>query len=196
MADATWLWPYNGAGPLMDAQRAMGLVRSQANYLGLNATRIGFMGFSAGGHLTAHISTSFAKRAYARIDAADNVPCRPDFVLMVYPAYLVNETVAGDSSQLSHIMLNVTAAHPTAFLAQTEDDGVHCENSINYYLALKAANAPPSELHVYPDRNHQAQHGYGRCLRPPIHDNEVCTWPQNAAAFLHRLGLVSQKAVT
>ena len=60
--------------------------------------------------------------------------CRPDFALMVYPAYLVNETVAGDTRRgLSQLMLNVSADHPTAFLAQTEDDGVHCENSINYY---------------------------------------------------------------
>jgi acetyl esterase/lipase len=178
-----------GAGPLMDAQRAMGLVRSQAATLKLNASRIGFMGFSAGGHLTAHISTSFATRAYPRIDAADDSSCRPDFAMMVYPAYLVNETA--DDSRLNQIMLNVTSAHPTAFLAQTEDDGIHCENSINYYLALKAANAAPSELHVYPDRNHDAKHGYGRCLRPPIHNNEVCTWPQNAEAFMLRLGVIA-----
>jgi acetyl esterase/lipase len=183
-----------GEGPLIDAQRAMGMVRGKAASLGLNSSRIGFMGFSAGGHLAAHISTNNTRRAYPRIDGWDDVPCRPDFALMVYPAYLVNETVAGDTRGLSQLMLNVSADHPTAFLAQTEDDGVHCENSINYYLALKAAKAPPSELHVYPDRNREAQHGYGRCLRPPVHDNEVCSWPVNAAAFLRRLGVAPSTA--
>ena len=182
-----------GLGPLMDAQRAMGLVRSRVADLGLNASRIGFMGFSAGGHLTAHLSTSFTARAYAHVDAADDHSCRPDFVMMIYPAYLVNETVPGDIHGLHQIMLNVTAAHPKAFLVQTEDDGIHCENSINYYLALKTAGAPPSELHVYPDRNHEAQHGYGRCLHPPIHNNEVCSWPENAAEFLRRLGILTNR---
>ena len=58
--------------------------------------------------------------------------------------------------------------------------------------ALKNANATraPSELHVFPDRNHEAIHGYGRCLRPPIKDNEACGWPANAARFMTGLGLL------
>lgn len=88
-------------------------------------------------------------------------------------------------------MLNVSTDHPPSLLIQTEDDGVHCENSIHYYLALKSAKAPPSELHVYPDRNHQAQHGYGRCMFPPIADNEVCGWTRNARVFLQRLGVAA-----
>ena len=65
--------------PLQDAQRAIGLVRSRAKEYGLNASKIGFTGGSAGGHLTAHISTTFASRAYAHVDEADDVSCRPDF---------------------------------------------------------------------------------------------------------------------
>ena len=97
--------------------------------------------------------------------------------------------MAGDDSGLSQIMLNVTADHPPAFLVQTEDDGLHCENAVNYFMRLKSVKAPPAELHIYPDRNHEAQHGYGRCMRPPIHDNEVCSWTQNAASYLAHLGV-------
>jgi len=173
-----------GTAPLIDAQRAVGMVRHRAPALGLNASRIGFIGFSAGGSVTAHIATNNTRRAYPAVDAADAVSCRPDFVMMVYPAYLVN----GTSDEL--MAEKVTSAHPPAFLAQTEDDGIHCENSIFYYLALKRAGAPPSELHVYPDRNHKAMHGYGRCLRPKIENNEVCGWTSNAAQFMLRLGVL------
>jgi acetyl esterase/lipase len=70
---------------LMDAQRAMGLARANAEAWGFNASRIGFMGFSAGGHLTAHVSTTWAQRAYPRVDPADDLSCRPDYALLVYP---------------------------------------------------------------------------------------------------------------
>ena len=110
----------------MDAQRAVGMVRHRAAALGLNASRIGFIGFSAGGSVTAHIATNNTRRAYPAVDAADSVSCRPDFVMMVYPAYLVN----GTSDEL--MAEQVTSAHPPAFLAQTEDDAIHCENSIFY----------------------------------------------------------------
>lgn len=159
----------------------------RAKSLRLNTSRVGFIGFSAGGHLTAHISTNNSARLYPRVDAADDLSCRPDFAMMVYPAYLINETSA--TSDTTQVMLNVTADHPPAFLAQTEDDGIKVQNSVYYYLALKGANATPSELHVYPDRNHDAIHGYGRCLRPQITDNEVCQWTTNAQIFMAQLGL-------
>ena len=95
------------------------------------------MGFSAGGHVTAHVSTTCyagQARAYPRIDAADDLSCKPDFSMMVYPAYLINETVPGNTRGLSQVMLNVTSEHPPAFLAQTEDDGIKVENSLYYYL--------------------------------------------------------------
>jgi acetyl esterase/lipase len=75
--------------PLQDAQRAIGLVRANAKQYGLNASRIGFTGGSAGGHLTAHISTTFAARAYAKVDASDEVSCRPDFSIFQYPWMLL-----------------------------------------------------------------------------------------------------------
>ena len=76
-------------GPLQDAQRAVSLVRSRAKEWGLDPQRIGMLGFSAGGHLTALASTNFDKRAYETIDPIDQVSCRPDFAVLVYPGGLV-----------------------------------------------------------------------------------------------------------
>ena len=113
-------WLAFGEAPLMDAQRAMGLVRANADWLGLNASRLGFIGFSAGGHLTAHLSTTSSadrphaalRRNYRRVDAADDLSCRPDFSLLVYPWALVEDATR------SELTLNVTSGHPPAFLTQ------------------------------------------------------------------------------
>ena len=75
----------------MDAQRALSLVRSKAKEWGIDPKRIGMLGFSAGGHLTAWTSTNFDKRAYEPIDDVDKVSCRPDFTVLIYPAYLANK---------------------------------------------------------------------------------------------------------
>ncbi|HRX81335.1 MAG TPA: alpha/beta hydrolase, partial [Pirellulaceae bacterium] len=74
--------------PLQDAQRAMSIVRSHADEWGIDAKRIGILGFSAGGHLSAATSTNFDKRNYDAIDDVDAVSCRPDFAILIYPAYL------------------------------------------------------------------------------------------------------------
>ena len=78
--------------PLQDAQRAMALVRAGAakgTWPGINASRVGFTGFSAGGHLTAHLSTAWRVRTYARQDAADDISSRPDFSVFMYPWMLL-----------------------------------------------------------------------------------------------------------
>eukprot|EP00908_Phaeocystis_cordata_P008142 Transcript_18810.p1 GENE.Transcript_18810~~Transcript_18810.p1 ORF type:complete len:343 (-),score=59.27 Transcript_18810:526-1554(-) len=175
-----WL-PFGGA-PLQDAQRAMGLVREAAvsqPALGLNASSIGFIGFSAGGHLSAHIATtcsaSPAARAYPPVDAADARSCRPDFSLLVYPWQLSEDA----------LHLNVTAAHPPAFVAQAWDDPAApiLDCSLPYYTRLKQAGAPASELHIYP----AGGHGYGRCTVGASKQmtEEVCTWDKRAAQWLH-----------
>ena len=103
------------AAQTMDAQRAMGVARLHAAAWGLNASRLGFTGFSAGGHLTARISTNWAARLYARVDAADDLPCRPDFSLLIYPwALLANNFI--NSTELSP-ELAVSASHPPACFA-------------------------------------------------------------------------------
>ena len=81
--------PYpKSSAPLEDAQRAFGIVRSHAAEWHIDPNRIGVLGFSAGAHLAAALSTHFDQRLYAPIDAADKLSCRPDFAVIVYPAYL------------------------------------------------------------------------------------------------------------
>lgn len=181
----SWL-PFGGA-PLIDAQRAMGLVRSRAKSLGLRDDRVGFIGFSAGGHLSGHLAATAGAqphaRAYPRIDAADALSCRPDFNLMIYPWCLIGHV--GDCQQNTNLTVNVpvSSKNPPAFLVQAEDDPVHSENALEYFLALKTRSAPPSELHVYPNGGH----GYGRCTigASKSRHGEVCSWPERAASFLN-----------
>jgi len=183
-------WLPFGAAPLMDAQRAMGLVRRGAAdggaWPGINTSKVGFMGFSAGGHLTGHLNVDWERRAYDHIDAADALPCRPDASMMIYPWRSVsqppvNEPPSGASA------LNVSARTPPTMLVQAEDDPVHVENALYYWLALKQKGAPPSELHLYP----RGGHGYGRCTMPVLNAtwHEVCTWPDRGATFLRTLGM-------
>ncbi len=113
------------APPLQDAQRAFGLVRSHAAEWGIDPHRIGVMGFSAGGHLAAALSNNYEKRTYEAVDAADAVSCRPDFALLIYPAYL---TVKEEGDKLAP-ELPVTANTPPSFLIQAEDDGVRVETA-------------------------------------------------------------------
>ena len=126
------------AAPLQDAQRALGLVRQRASEWGIDPRRIGILGFSAGGHLAAALSNNYEKRTYESIDSADQVSCRPDFTLLIYPAYL---TVEKEGDKLAP-ELPVTAQTPPTFLLQTEDDGIRVETSLFYYLALKKAKVP------------------------------------------------------
>lgn len=172
-------WLSFGEAPLMDAQRALGMVRYHAKDFGLDANKIGFMGFSAGAHLTAHLSTNYTARAYPRMDAADDESCRPDFSLIVYPWKLVRDT------DLTTLTLEITSSTPPFFIAQAEDDHVHVENAVFWMLGLKRAKAPPSELHVYP----RGGHGYGRCTIGSTSWHEVCTWPHRAALYLRTLGV-------
>jgi acetyl esterase/lipase len=139
------------AAPLEDAQRAFGLVRSNAKEWGIDPNRIGVLGFSAGGHLAAALCAT-PERTYPTVDGADRLSCRPDFSVLVYPGYLTvkeeNDKVAPDVS--------VTTNTPPTFLVMAQNDPVRVENVLHYFLALKQAKVP-SELHVYPTGGH----GYG-----------------------------------
>ena len=168
------------AAPLQDAQRALGLVRSHATEWKLDPHRIGIMGFSAGGHLSAAASTRFALRTYEPVDAADQVSCRPDFTLLIYPAYLVHP----DTGPALAPELTVTSNTPPTFLFQAEDDGVHVECSLYYYLALKQAKVP-AEMHLFP----AGGHGYG--LRGT--EAAPAAWPKLAADWLRRQGVLDKK---
>lgn len=161
--------------PLQDVQRAISLVRSKAEELNLDPQRIGVMGFSAGAHLAAMASTSYDKRTYPEVDAADKVSCKPDFCLLVYPAYLdgPNFTIAPE--------LKVTAQTPPTMLVQTEDDKSYINSSLFYYYALKEAGVPAT-MHLYS----KGGHGYG--LRDT--GNAVNEWPYRAEEWFMELGVI------
>jgi acetyl esterase/lipase len=171
--------PYpKSAAALQDAQRALGIVRQHAAEWHIDSNRIGVLGFSAGAHLSAALSTHFDKRLYDSIDPADQLSCRPDFALIIYPGYL------GDSAEnmATNPEIKPTGQTPPTFIVQAEDDPVHVENATNYFLQLKNAKVP-AELHIYAEGGH----GYGlrRTALP------VTTWPDTAAIWLHTIGMLS-----
>jgi acetyl esterase/lipase len=165
---------------LQDAQRAVGMVRQHAAEWNIDPERVGVLGFSAGGHLSAALSTHFDKRLYDVVDDADKLSCRPDFAVIVYPGYLA----IADQGMAPNPEIHPTANTPPTFLVQAEDDPVHVENALVYFSLLKAAKVP-AELHIYA----AGGHGYG--LRRT--DLPVTTWPQAAAVWLHTIKMLPQK---
>jgi len=136
-------------GPLLDAQRAVSLVRSRAAEWGIDPKRIGMVGFSAGGHLALATATSFEKRLYEPIDAVDAVSCRPDFAVLCYSGYLK----AKDKDETSP-GIRVPAGTPPILLAHSTDDKISdAEHSVFMYLALKRAGIA-AELHIYATGDH------------------------------------------
>ena len=170
--------PYpKSAAALQDAQRALGLVRQHAAEWKIDPNRVGVLGFSAGGHLAAAISNHYEQRLYDPIDAADQLSCRPDFAVIVYPGYLA----LADQNFAPNPDIHPTANTPPTFLVQAEDDPVHVENAVVYFMALKNVKVP-SELHVYA----QGGHGYGlrRTERP------ITTWPESVETWLHTIKIL------
>lgn len=159
---------------LQDAQRALGIVRSHAEEWHIDPHRIGVLGFSAGGHLVAALSTHFDHRLYDPVDAADQLSCRPDFAVIIYPGYLA----LSEQNFAPNPEIHVTGKTPPTILVQTEDDPVHVENSTVYFLALKNAEVP-AEIHLYAEGGH----GYG-LRRSPL---PVTTWPQTVETWLHTI---------
>ncbi len=167
------------APPLQDAQRALGLVRSRAKEFGFDPARIGVLGFSAGGHLAAALSASVAQRTYPAVDAADAVSCRPDFSVLIYPAYL---TLKDEGDKINPVTA-VSSNTPPAFIAMTQDDAVRVETALFYSVALKQFGVP-FELHIYP----KGGHGYG--LRRT--ENPVTAWNDRAAEWMKSRGLLKK----
>ncbi len=168
------------AAPLQDAQRALGLLRHRAAEFDLDPRRLGVMGFSAGAHLSAALSTQFRERTYPLVDEADATSCRPDFVALIYPAYL---TLKDETDRLNP-NLPVTTNTPPTFITITQDDPVRAENALYYALFLKQANVP-TELHLYPTGGH----GYG--LRRT--EQTVTTWPDRMADWMKANGWLNPK---
>ncbi|HEX5323922.1 MAG TPA: alpha/beta hydrolase [Capsulimonadaceae bacterium] len=166
---------------LEDAQRTVGLVRFHAAEWHINPHKVGVLGFSAGGHLVADISTHFEKRLYPAVDAADRVSCRPDFAAALYPGHMRENTTR--EFELNPT-LPVTRNTPPTFLLQAENDPVDdVENSLVYFEALKKAGVP-AEMHLYA----QGGHAFGaRRTKLPI-----TNWPRLVETWLKTIGMISK----
>jgi acetyl esterase/lipase len=167
---------------LEDAQRTVGLVRFHAAEWHIDPHKIGVLGFSAGGHLVAAISTHFEQRLYPAVDAADKESCRPDFAVALYPGHL---SLAENSFGLNpDIDIHITRQTPPTFLLQAEDDHVdRVEDSLVTMHALKKAGVPV-EMHLYA----QGGHAFGlRRTKLP-----VTGWPQLVETWLGTIGMIPE----
>ena len=163
--------------PLQDAQRAIRIVRSRSKEWGIDPGRIGVLGFSAGGHLAVMSGTHYGDKSYERIDDADDLSSRPDFLIPIYPAYLGDRKNRDQLSGLVDINKNT----PPMFIAITHDDSDRAYYSALLYAALKKSGVV-GELHIYS----KGGHGYGmRKSKDPVH-----TWPDRCADWLKSMGLL------
>ena len=199
------LYPKSGPYPetpiaLEDAQRTMGLVRLHAAEWHIDPHKIGVLGFSAGGHLVAAISTHYAKRLYPAVDAADQESCRPDFAVALYPGHLSLSAAEWDATQArrkfvvphaanadKELTLNpaipVTRDTPPTFLLQAEDDHVdNVDDALSYFIALKNAGVPV-EMHLFAHGGHAF--GLRRTSQP------ITAWPALVETWLVTIGMIS-----
>ncbi|GAA4309014.1 alpha/beta hydrolase [Compostibacter hankyongensis] len=163
--------PQKQEGALQDVQRAIRIVRKNAAKWSLNPDKVGVLGFSAGGDLSARASTLYDQKTYPAVDDADAVSCRPDFAVLIYPAYL-------DKGPEHSITpgVKVNEHTPPMFLFSTADDP-HGLSALAMASALKQAKVPV-EQHLYP----KGGHGYG--LRPG--NPAAMTWPTLAGDWLEK----------
>ena len=164
---------------LQDAQRAITLVRSMQAELKIDPTRVGMLGFSAGGHLTACTALT-KKRMYEKVDKADEVfSHEPNFAVLVYPAYLV------DAEGKLKPELEVKIDSPPMCLIHASDDrGVSAsDNSVALYTAL-TKNKVPAEMHLY------ATGGHGFGMRKVPHP--CASWPDRAGDWMKARGLLEK----
>ncbi len=200
--------PYPKSGPypespmaLEDGQRTVGLVRFHAAEWHIDPHKIGVLGFSAGGHLVAAMSTHFQRRLYSAVDAADKESCRPDFAVAIYPGHLSLGAAEWDAKQgkkkfvVPHAAnadkelglnpdIQITSQTPPTFLLQAEDDHIdNVDDSLAYYIALKKAGVPV-EMHLYAQGNHAF--GLRRTKFP------ITGWPQLVDTWLETIGMTAE----
>ena len=190
---------YHHPTELMDAQRAIRMVRTQAAQFGIAPNRIGMWGFSAGGHLAATVGTHFDHGAANAVDAIDRASSRPDFLVLAYPviSFTTPYTHKGslrnllgenpDPELIKNLSneLQVTKETPPTFLFSTSGDtGVPPENSVLFYEALHKAGVP-AEMHIFQN----GPHGVG--LAP--NDPALAVWPQLLANWLRVNGFLNSR---
>lgn len=165
--------PNNRDGALQDIQRAISLARANADKWNIDKKRLGVMGFSAGGNLSAKASAPLDERSYAAIDTIDKQSARPDFAILIYPAYLEKDGKVSPD-------LNLKARIPPTFIAGTEGDKIFLPGGRIYRDALDAAKVK-NKLIVYSGSGH----GYG------LHaEGEAKNWPQAVLEWLREIGII------
>jgi acetyl esterase/lipase len=187
---------YGHPTPLTDAQRAVRTVRAGAAKWGIQADRIGILGFSAGGHLSASTGILFTGPQPNAVDPIDRVSARPDFMVLLYPVITMQDdfthrgsrkNLLGDTPdpklvERYSLERQVNAETPPAFLVHTTDDqAVPVENNVQLYLALRK-NGIPVEMHVYEKGRHGLGLGGG--------DAAFATWPAHCIDWLRVRGLL------
>ena len=179
--------------PLLDAQRAMRLVRYHAGEWNINPDKIGIMGFSAGGHLASTLSTHFDRGIPESKDPVDQMSCRPDFSILIYPVISFTGDYIHTGSRIALIgenpepelityysnELQIKEDTPPAFLIHSGDDTtVPVENSISYFSALRARQIP-AEMHIYP----YGEHGFSLA----IGKGYLATWTDRCIDWINSL---------
>lgn len=176
--------------PLMDAQRAMRLVRQNAEKWNINPTKIGIMGFSAGGHLASTLGTHFDYGNKSAADSIEKQSCKPDFMILMYPVISFTapfshtgslEALLGKNPDKELINfysneLQVKEDTPPAFFVQADNDsGVPVENSILMYAALRKKKIS-AELHILSE----GEHGFGL----KVNNEHVASWTNSLKLWL------------
>jgi acetyl esterase/lipase len=162
----------------MDAQRAMRIVRSRAAEWNIDPEQIGIMGSSAGGHLAARVSTGSDIKAYQPIDEVDQVSCRPDFTVLLYPAYM------NDGDKLKNEFA-LSAELPPTLIISAEDDIKFFHGSEVYAEALEDAGASI--------RFHSFKEG-GHGFDMNTEKDPLCTWPDLLEQWLKDIGVLKKEA--
>lgn len=163
---------------VQDAQRAVSVVRCKASLWGLDPVRIGILGFSAGGETAGLTALLHAQRQYEPQDAVDQVPCRPDFAALIYPAYFDRK----DQPWELRTDITVDASTPPMFFAHAFDDRVPVANSVLLFIELRKAGVT-AELHAY------ASGGHGFGMRNTGHP--INTWPQRCGEWMKSQGYLN-----
>ncbi len=189
-------WASGPDTPLIDAQRAMRLIRHRAAGYGIDPARVAAIGFSAGGHVCASLSTRFAARVYDPVDAADQLTARPHSAAPIYPVISMDPAIAHPGSRALLLGPNPSAAleaacspdqtvppdAPPHFLLHAEDDAaVPVANTLRLRAALLARGIQ-AELHLFA----QGGHGFGLRL---AQGKPVAIWPALWLAWARSVGL-------
>jgi acetyl esterase/lipase len=173
---------------LQDAQRAVSLVRFRAKEWNINSSKIGVMGFSAGGHLVADVSTNYKKRAYSITDNIDTINCRPDFGLSFFPGHMI---VHSKHSYDLNNTLPVDSNTPPMFILQAGNDPVDTiQNSLVYYIALKKAGVP-TEYHIYAEGGHAFGLNRTALDNPDWNKLPIADWESLVVRWLQTIKMTS-----